>query len=261
MSIGAAIYGYRNNFDCKISTSKKGRTTKIKLFDLIIEGVRTASKYDDDYFISLSQYFMKRGYPISYGITNDRTNIDNFFQKALFSICPFHWQNLMINKNNFNVFEWRKQFELFDETEIKGLNFYRKRSSMPLPNFTSMQDIYRKILSFSYKVEEQLNYQFNSSHKEAIHIITKRINVYKDYFVYNIDYGYKKDFEDAFNKKSHSSWSVSVKSEKDENFVDFCLRIFNNYDKIISGDKSVLISEREGEHFYLGVIFRLRSEV
>ena len=60
----------------------------------------------------------------------------------------------MINRGSFDVFEWRKQFELFEEFELKGLNFYRKRSSMPLPNFTSMQDIYTKIFSFSYKKEE-----------------------------------------------------------------------------------------------------------
>ena len=262
MQIGATIYGYRNNFDCKQSTTKKGRTTRINLFNLIVDGYRTASKFDDDYFISIAQYFMKKGYPQNFGVTNDRKNIDNFFQDALFSINPFHWQNLMINRGNFDVFEWRKQFELFVEVELKGLNFYRKRSSMPLPNFTSMQDIYRKIFSFSYKKEELLKFQFNSSHSEAIHIITKRMIISKDRFQYCIDYGYKDDFEDAWNKKSHSSWTITITSEIDENFVDFCLRIFNNYDAIISGDKSVLVSEKKEEkHFYLGGNFRLRSEV
>lgn len=261
-SIGAAIYGYRNNFDCKQSTTKKGRTTRIKLFNLIVSGFRTISKYDDDYFISIAQYFMKKGYPQKFDITNNRDNIDKFFQDALFSINPFHWQNLMINRGKFDVFEWREQFELFEEVELKGLNFYRKRSSMPLPNFTSMQDIYRRIFSFTYKTEELLKFQFNSSHSKAIYIITKRMTIAKDKFYYCIDYGYKEDFDDAWNEKSHSSWTITISSEKDENFVDFCLRIFKNYDNILSGDKNVLISEYEEEkHFYLGGNFRLRAEV
>ncbi|MGX9985838.1 hypothetical protein [Soonwooa purpurea] len=262
MSIGATIYGYRNNFNCKQTTTKKGRTTKIKLFNLIINGFRTVSKYDDDYFISIAQYFMKKGYPKTFGITNDRSNIDDFFQSALFSIDPFHWQYLMMNNEKFDVFEWREQFKLFEEVELKGLNFYRKRSSMPLPNFTSMQDIYTKIFSFSYKKEELLKFQFNSSHSEAIYIITKRMTIAKDRFYYCIDYGYKDDFEDAWNKQSHSSWTITISSEMGENFIDFCLSIFNNYDAIISGDKNVLISEyKEEKHFYLGGNFQIRSEV
>ena len=76
------------------------------------------------------------------------------------------------------------------------------------------------------------------------------MTISKDKFYYCIDYGYKDDFDDAWNKKSHSSWTITITSDIDENFVDFCLRIFNNYDAIISGDKSVLVSEQKAEkHF------------
>lgn len=262
MQIGAVLYSYRNNFGCKQKTMKKGRSTRIKLFNLIVSGFRTVSKYDDDYFISIAQYFMKKGYPETFGVTNNKGNIDTFFQDALFSLDPFHWQHLMVNRGKFDLFEWRKQFELFEEVQLKDLNFYRNRNSMPLPNFSSMQDIYRKIFSFTYKTEELLKCQFNSSHSEAVHIITKRMTVTKDMFYYCIDYGYTEDFEDAWNKKSHSSWTITINSEIGENFIDFCLKIFNNYNAILSGDKNVLISEHEeDEFFYLGGNFRLRDEV
>lgn len=262
MGIGSEIYSYRNNFRCKQKSNKKGRTTKLKLFNLIIKGYRTLSKFDDDYFISIAQYFMKKGYPKTFGITNDTSNIDNFFQESLFSIDPFHRQYLMINRAKFDVFEWRKQFELFNEMKLKGLNFYRSRDSMPLPNYTSMQNIYGKIFSFNYIVEEELlRFEFNDSHPMATHIITKRMEIHPNKFLYCIDYGYKNDFEESRNQRGHSSWTIAIKSEIDENFIDFCFRIFNNYEAILSGDKNVLISDKkEDEYFYLSGNFKLQLE-
>lgn len=264
MSLGAMIYGYRNNFNCKTYSRTKGRKTKLKLFNLITKGYRTASRYDDDYFISLCQYFMKKGYPCSLSVSNDTSNIDGFFMDALFSICPFHYENLIINKKGFNVFEWRKQLELFDEVEIRGLNFYRHRSAMPLEDFTSLSDVYKIIFTKYDKynsVNEKLNFSFNSSWADAVWILSKGCIVAKDKIYYVISYGCEDDYKDNLNSKSHSSWEITIESETNENYVDFCLRVYQHYEEIISGSKNILQSTwYEGtDNFYLGGNFKLRT--
>lgn len=264
MSLGAMIYGYRNNFNCKTSSRVKGRKTKINLFNLITKGYRTISKYDDDYFISLAQYFMKKGYPCGLSVNDDTSNIDKFFMDALFSVCPFHYENLIINKKGFNVFDWRKQFELFNEIELKGLNFYRQRSAMPLENFSSLSDVY-KIIFTKYgkynEINENLKFSFNSSWNDAVWILSKYCYVTKDKICYVINYGCKDDYVDMQNGKSHSSWDIKIESEPNENYADFCLRIYSNYEAIISGSKDVLQSTwYEGtDNFYLGGNFKLRT--
>jgi len=265
MSIGAEIYGYRNNFNCQKTEARKGKSTKIKLFNLIIDGYRIASKYDDDYFISIAQFFLKKGYPLNFSVNENTENLSSFFMKALFSTCPFHYQNLIINANKFNIFEWRKQFELFAETEIKGLNFYKNRDSMPLENFTSLRDIYKIIFTKYNKynaINELLKFSFNSSWKDAVWILAKYCVITMDKFYYKISYGCRDDYENMLKNTAHSSWDIYIESEVNENYVDFCLRIYNNYEAIVSGSKDVLISERyqnDEKNFYLGGNFKLRT--
>lgn len=266
MQIGAAIYGYRHNFNCsKPKMKTKAKSTKIKLFNLIIDGYRTASNLDDDYFVSIAQYLMKKGYPSQLSIDSNTGNLDKFFMQSLFSICPFHWQSLMINYQKFNVFDWRKQFDLFNEIKISELNYYRNRASMPLTNFSSLADIYRIIFTKYGKyneINEQLKFKFNSSWDDAIWILAKHCIVAKDRFIYKIEYGCKDDYDNLLKGSAHSSWSVTVESEINENYADFCIRLHDNYDEIISGSKEVLISERyqnDEKNFYLGGHFKLRT--
>lgn len=266
MSVGAMIYGYRNNFGCKTATQRKGRKTTLKMFNLITKGYRTISKFDDDYFIALCQWLMKKGYPCQLSVSDETRNIDNFFMDALFSVCPFHFQNLMINKSKFDVIEWRKQFDLFNEIEISGLDFYRNRSSMPLENFTSLRDIYKIVFTNYGKYNElnnQLKFSFNSSWDDAVWILSKQCIVAKDRFYYQIGYGCKDDYDNHKNGKSCSSWDITIESEKNENYVDFILKIYQNYDAIISGDKNVLqsINYENTDNFYLGGNFKLREAV
>lgn len=262
MSVGAAIYGYRSNFGCKVGNKiTKKKKISVKLIDLMRDGYRTISLYDDDLFVSICQWLMRKGYPCGLSISDNTDNIDTFLRDALFSICPFHSQNLMINKQGFELFKWRKQFNIFREMEIEGLNFYRNRFSMPIENFKSFNDVKRRLFT-NYgdynEIVDKLNFRFNSSWDDAIWILKKYIYISNDTFSYNISYGCKDDFEDAKNHKAHSSWDIRIESEKNENYIDFCLRIFHNYDKILSGDKNVLISENEDRHFYLGGNFKLK---
>lgn len=265
MSVSAMIYGYRNNFGCKTTTQRKGRRTKLKMFNLITDGYRTVSMYDDDYFISLCQWLMKRGYPCNLSVGYKTVNIDEFFMKALFSVCPSHFEDLMINKSGFNVYDWRKQFDLFNDIEIKGLNFYRRRSSIPIEDFTSLKDIYKIVFTNFGKYNElnnKLKFSFNSCWKHARWILSKRCLISKDKFYYQISYGCKDDYENHKNGKACSNWDITIESEKDENYIDFILKVYENYDAIISGNKDVLMSVTyEGtDDFYLGGNFRFRVD-
>lgn len=265
MSLGAALYGYRSNFNCKKANTRKGKSTRIKLINLIIDGYRTVSKYDDDYFISIAQYFLKKGYipyyycPDGFIVSEDTSLINKFFMYALFSINPFYYESLIINRD-FDVFEWRKQFDMFSEIKLTGLNFYRNRASMPLENWTSLQDIYRKIYRLSKNEEYKLNFSFNSCHKDAVWIMNRYCRITDDRFYYTIIYGCRDDYENKLAGTFYSNWKITIESEIDENYVDFCLRIYNNYDAIISGSKDVLISSHlEEENFCLGGRFKLRN--
>lgn len=262
--VGAILYGYRNNFSCnKGGKIPKKKKYKVKFIDLFREGFRTISRYDDDLFVNICQYLMRKGYPCGLRVSDHTGNIDTFMSDALFSINPYHSQNLRINKSGFDLFDWRKQFDLFNETEITGLNYYRNRACMPIKDFNSFDHI-KKILFTKYdkynNENVKLKFPYNRSWKhKATWILSKDCFVDKDTITYTITYGCYDDYRASLKGKAHSSWTIDIESEPNENYIDFCLRIFNDYDKIISGDKSVLISEYEGDHFYLGGNFRLRK--
>jgi hypothetical protein len=85
----------------------------------------------------------------------------------------------------------------------------------------------------------------------------------KDSFYYIISYGCKDDYDNHQNNEACSSWDVTIESEKDENYIDFILKIYKNYDAIISGNKEVLQSvNHEGtDYFYSGGNFKFRESV
>jgi hypothetical protein len=257
-------YWYRNNFEGKKSTVKKRKSTRIKLFNLIIDGYRRNVIYDVDYFVGIAQFLQKKGLPMSLSINENTKNLEAFFMNALFSICPFHLDSIWRNKK-VNLVEWRKQFDLFNEIKLTGLNFYPKRSAMPLPNFSSVNNIYKIVFKQDYFKQdynqpELLKFSFNSSWEKAIYVIEKKVEVLSDRFYYKISYGNEDDYQDAINNKSCSSWDIVIESEIGENYIDFLLRIKENYDAIVSGSKDVLISQKgwEGEDFYLGGRFKLK---
>ena len=175
MSIGARIYSYRNNFNNIKLPNRKRRTAKVKLFDLIIDGNRLISKYDDDYYVSLIQFFLKKGYPLFYMIDDNNRKFEKFFMDCLFSQNPYHIQYIYINHNNFNLLEWRKQFDLLNETTFRNLNYYNSRGNIPLDLFKSTEDLYKVILH-NKSVVEKLNYKPNQCHDDAIYIINKKID-------------------------------------------------------------------------------------
>lgn len=258
MQVGASIYGYRNNINCNRSSVKKAKSTKIKLFNLIIDGYRTASRFDDDYFVSIAQYLMRKGYPREFQIGSNTENLYKFFMQSLFSVNTFRWEDLLINYQ-FDVFEWRKQFDLFNEIKISELNYYRNRASMPIPNFKLLIDIYKVI--FGGK-NELLKFSFNHCHTDAVYIIAKSCLVKSDRFYYIIAYGCKYDHDNKLTGIPCSSWDITIESEINENYVDFCMRIHDNYEAILSGSKEVLESkfyQNDDKNFYLGGNFKLKK--
>lgn len=252
MEIGASLYSYRNNFSCKHEKVKNPykKSWKVKLVDLFRPGYRRFSVYDDDLFVGVCQWLMIKGYPMNLALTKDTKEIEKYLVDALFSVDLFHAQHLYINKNRFDILKWREQFDIFGETQIKGLNYYRRRSLMPLEDFTSFDDVKNLILygenKYKCKAANQVNREngsvFYSEYNmgKAIYILGYRIMVYKDHFVYEIITGWEDDYEDMKKGAAHSSWEISIRSHTGENFIDFCLRIYNNFDAIIQGDSNVL---------------------
>ena len=115
----------------------------------------------------------------------------------------------------------------------------------------------------SVSPNNKLKFSFNSSWDDAVWILSKQCIVAKDRFYYQIGYGCKDDYDNHQNGKSCSSWDITIESKKDENYVDFILKIYQNYEAIISGDKNVLqsINYDNSDSFYLGGNFKLREAV
>ena len=108
---------------------------------------------------------------------------------------------------------------------------------MSIENFRSFSDI-KKILftnqDFYNGAVNTLKFSPNEFHKDAIWILKKRCYVHQNHLTYTITYG----CEDDFNNKSGSSWEINIKSNEGENFVDFCLRLHENYNDILCGNMS-----------------------
>lgn len=247
--VGADISAYRNNFNCKEGSKKRPyrATYKLKLYELFIDRYRYVSKYDDDLFVGIAQWLMRKGlpnrtnsmpYPYVCFVDDSLENIDKYMKKALFSYDPFFAEDLYINRGKFNLYEWRKQFNLFEQTTIKGLRYYRNRASMNIPNFRSFSDIKKIIFTnkdFYNGEVNKLKFSPNEFHKNAIWMLNKRCYIYPNHMTYEITYGY----EDDFKGKSGSSWNIEIKSFEGENFIDFCLRIHDSYDDILSGNMNI----------------------
>ena len=252
MEIGASLYSYRNNFSCKHEKVKNPykKSYRVKLVDLFRPGYRRFSIYEDDLFVGICQWLMAKGYPQNLSLTKDTKEIEKYLIDALFSVDMFYAQHLYINKNGFDLLKWREQFDIFIETHIKGLNYYRRRSLMPLKDFTSFDDVKNLILNgenkYSRKAVTMVNREkgsvFFSEYNmgKATYILGFRIMVYKDHYVYEIITGWEDDYEDMKKGLAHSSWEIRVRSRICENFIDFCLRIYNNFNAIIQGDSNVL---------------------
>lgn len=248
--IGATKYSYDHNFKgVKGAKRPIRKSIRIKWFNLIIDGYMIFSKFGDDLWVSLAQYLIRKGYPNTYDavfvnkglrLMDKGNDFQNFFMKSLFSLDLSHAQNLFINSSQFDLFKWREQFQLFEEVQIKGLNFYRNRPSMPIKQFRSFHDIKKLIFhgkdTYNRRIDK-LNHSYNSSHPMALNIYSRDICVMCDYYIYTIHYGYE-----------DSSWEIRIKSDIGENYIDFCIRLFNQYDNILNG--KILPDDSIGWSFY-----------
>lgn len=236
MTLGAAIYGYRNNFSGRKPKGKpKKNKAEVILLDLLRPGAKSISKYEEDYWVTICQFFMRKGYPGKLTITYPGDcGIEKFLLDVLFSVEPWLRENLWINKEKFDLIEFREQFDILVPITLDGLDFYKDRPSTPIPRFEDFHGIKSKILYF-VNGHKKLKYQFNSCHTGANTIFGANIEVKKSSFVYGLTYGYPEDL-----KPGGSCWSIFIHSEENENYLDFCIRIFDNFDRIISGDFDIL---------------------
>lgn len=235
--MSAAIYLYRKNWNGSKEPVKRPYLTKAKVrfVDFFRKGFQHVHRYDEDFFVSICQYLMQKGFPKTVTLSYRKSSVIDFLQEALFSICPFESENLYINYRKFIRGEWRKQFDIFNEMELKGLNpFYRHRAAMPIKPFTSFEDIKNEFLKVE-KTPERFLGKPNSHWIEANVIKGKWFTICKNRIYYVLNYG----FDDDHN----SSWEINICSDENENFVDFCLRVKENYKAILLLDETVFQKE------------------
>lgn len=202
-----------------------------------MDGFMRQSNFGIDYFISIAQWFIREGYDDEIIIKNNpEKSLQQFFMDCLFSFdCPIHRKRkAFTEKLNLDVSEWRKNFNL-QGMSIGGLSFYKSNKWFGFYHF-----------DHEFIEDKTLKFSPNEYWKDAIYILDRCFIIKKDYFVYKITYGTKDDFEN----KSHSSWDLSIESEIGENFMDFYNRIERNYDKIMDGNKGVLIKKYEWSNQY-----------
>ena len=217
-------------------------SSAIPLHELIIDGYRQHCKFSDDYYVSIAQHLQKTGYPKKLYLNADLSKLDSYFMDALFSVDIYKHQDNIINWDGFNVFEWRKQFDYQKPTQVKGLKYYRSREAQPIRPGYSINSIYRKIFwsGIGRNTQERFTTPPNSCHPDAIHILSKGIKVSANYLEYQIQYSTQQDRQKFLHKKPYSSWTVDVKIHQDENYLDFCLRLYHAYAGILSLDEQVL---------------------
>lgn len=248
--IGASLYSYRHNFDGKKGSGKRPYKSafRCKLIDLLRPGYMLISRHEVDLFVGIAQWLMRKGYPVGrYGVllslNGDHKHLLSYFSDALFSVDPFLPQSLYINEGGFLLYEWRKQFDLFGETDITGLKYYRNRQSTPIRQFMSLSDVenvlFGKADDYNFDCSKLLH-QYNRSHELANIIFSKRMRVFPDKLQFVIQYGYEED-----NKPGGSSWEIFISSEPGENYIDFCLRLYHHYKYILMGDPDVMVPAEE----------------
>lgn len=223
------------------------KTTRFVPQNLIIDGFMRQSGFGIDYFVSIAQWFMREGYKDKIIITDcPEKPLQQFFMDCLFSYdCPIHRKRKAFTPElKLEVLSWRKQFN-FQGMSIGGLNFYKGNKWFGYCLF--------KNTGLSH---ECLKFSPNSSWLDARYILNRGFIIEEDRFFYEIHYGTNEDFENKIKKQACSSWEFSIESEIGENFMDFCNRISKNYDKIMLGDKSVLIKNSE----YGNKFFKLSKE-
>ena len=270
MTTGVQVYAYKHGFSTKEGSKKRPKiaTWRGKLFSLIIDGCIEYGKYDEDLYISLIQYLQTKGYEFSFTTDGSISQIRKFFMDALFSYCPFHFENCRIN-GRFRLSEFRAQFETMADIELKITPYYRNRNSMPLPYGMSISKIKSLIFQgrdFYNKKYDTLLFPFNSHYEDAIWIMKREIIVdkYKNHIYYKITYSFEQDAKNFFSGNgSYSSWDINIYAEPNENYIDFLIALYNNYVAILSGDKSVLKTMQQSEPekwFYLGGNFTINRE-
>ena len=114
--------------------------------------------------------------------------------------------------------------------KLTGLNYYGSRAAMPIKQFNNFNSMYEKLLAT--KEGERLKEKvFNRFHR-AHWILNKYIIVTKERFAFVISHGCRDDLANSKSSKSHSSWEHYTWSVKGENFIDFVIRMSENYEQI-----------------------------
>lgn len=238
---GASIYAYKHDFFQHDKKAKRPflKKTRLRLIHLIMDGYIEYGKHDEDKFMAIAQYLMGKGYSLPFIYSGCVSQIQKFFQDTLFTINPFHFE--LCGRNNFSLVDYRNQFDYDNKILLELSPFYRNRGAMPLERGVSTATIKRLLFDGIGRMENinELRYSFNQSHPTAVWIRERTMDVRTNYFIYKIKYGFIEDK----NERCCSSWEITIRSEDNENYIDFIWFLYSNYERIISGDKELLISQ------------------
>lgn len=177
-----------------------------KLFELIVDGTIDYGKHTIDSYISLAQYLLQQGYIFPATYKGKSSDLQYFFQTALFSVSIAHIQ--VCAKNGFDIIGWRKQFTLFEEVKIKVNPFYRSRANMPISHGFSVKTIEQLLFDLRHE------YWGNSFSPYGFNPKNQYIIINKDSFNYVLDLGNR---------------CVEILSEENENYIDFITTIYEKW--------------------------------
>ena len=195
-----------------VGVSPKVATFNGKLFELIINGTIDYGKHTIDSYMSLVQYFLQIGYIFPAPYKGKSSELQHFFQSALFSVSIAHIQ--LCARNNFDIIAWRKQFSLFEEVKLKKLNpFYRSRANMPIPQGFSVKTIEQLLFDLRHEYWCNGFSPYGFTPKEQYIIIDKNS------FKYVLELG---------------NTDVEILSEENENYIDFITTIYQHWGTLSS---------------------------
>lgn len=226
--------------------------TTLQWVRLIFNGAIDYSIYDEDYFISICQYLMQEGYKMPFNYTGNNSEIQKFYQDALFSVSPFLFDEC--SRAGFSLSKFREQFDLMGESKIRIPSYYRRREAMPIPlgmSVDKMKNLIFKGRNFYNRDIDRFKHSYNEYHPEAVFILERSMSIEKDRFVYSIDYSYESEKQLHLQGRACSYWNIKIESKENENYADFLIRLYDNYENILSGEKIVRMEKYFNQRYQL----------
>jgi len=186
-----------------------------------------------DFYASIVQEMLRMGCPVS---CSTKSLLTGFFRKALLDLSFCYTE-----KREFENFR-SKIYITAPLVMDCQTPFYVNYATINELREPSLFEAYSALTDDLVDFDAIIPHAFNSSRKDARYVIERNIHIEADYLWYVITYGEYDDLTSAQQGKAHSSWSVNIRSKKNENLVDFIFRLSDAYGAITKGYKTALKS-------------------